>query len=292
MTNMKRYIDGLLALLFVSVAFTACTQDEGSMPGGDANPNLVIFAQKTVVPNNADNDGTYRVAVNNKTTEVYYLAEPTKTVKSNGMSEASYADYVVSKGKKAILAADSLSGGSYSDVVVTGMVGDNTVSFVAVGGGQKTLRQTTFFGLVWLDVVTGTYTFNSTAQKRLGLGKTVSTTLQKLESDPTQYRLKNLFGLGVHLKFTLTKNTGSDSYDSYDYVRVPGQELPLTYGTYGAISIRDIGYWKGDDSMAFSPDYGCYMYNNAHKYEINFGVQLYVSAGSLGYGWDYFEPAQ
>lgn len=292
MTNMKRYIDGLLALLFLSVAFTACTQDEGSMPGKDANPNLVIFTQKTIAPNNPDNDGTYRVAVNNKTTEVYYLAEKTTTVKSNGMSEASYADYVVSKGKKAILAADSLSGGSYSDIVVPEMVGDNTVSFVAVNGGQKTLRQTTFFGLVWKDVVAGTYTFSATAQKRLKLGTTVSTTLQQLDSDPTQYRLKNLYAPGSHLKFTLTKTSGSDDYDSFDYVRIPAQELPLTYSSYGAISIRDVATWQGNDSMAFSQDTGCYMYNNAHKYEITFAFQLYIAAGNLGNGWDYFEPAQ
>lgn len=289
MTIMKKYIDGILALFLVGATFTACTQDDGTIPGEDANPNLVIFTQKTVVPNNADNDGTYRVASNNKTTEVYYLAEPTATVTGNGMSEANYAEYVVSKGAKATLAKDSISGGYYSDIVVPNMVGDYTVSFVAVGGNQKTLRQTTFFGVNWVDVVKGTYYFSKKAQSRLGLGASVSTTLQQLESDSTQYRLKNLYALGSHLKFIITKNSGADDNDSFDYVRVPGQELPISYGSYGAISVRDLGYWQGDDSYAFSPDYGSYMYNNTLKYDVNIAVQLYVSGSSLGYGWDYFE---
>lgn len=282
---MIKHIERLLFLLLPAMAFTACTEDEGTEPGNDGAPNLSIFEQSTTTPNDPDVDGTYRIATNNKTEQVYYLAESTA---SAGTDDA-YAQKVVSQGTQLTLGTDTVSGGKVADVVVKNMVGDYTVSFVAVNGNKRTLRQTTFFGLTWNDVATGTYNFNAYSQNYMTGEASVTTTLQQLSTDPTRYRFHNIYGTGYNLVFTKTDVTGSDEDGTYNFIRVNANTTPYTYGSYGSILVRDVGYFQNDDSYAYDSGWGCYMYENN---TVRLVLEHYVSGGYLWYNRvDWFIPS-
>lgn len=289
---MKRYFESSLIALFSLLAFTACSEDEqGVAPGGDGAPHVAIYQLSVQEPYDSDNDQALRLAVNQQTETVYYLAEKTADKEARDMSDAEYADYVVANGTQGTLVADKQNGGKYADVVVTGMKGAYTITAVASGAGQKQLSTVTFNGPNWMDVAKGTYTFSTRAQQRLGVAETKSDVLfQNLESDPTLYRFKNLYGFGASLLLRLSDKTGEDKYDKLQFFRVEAQTTPFSYGSYGTISVRDLGYWQDDDSYAFDPDYGCFMYTEKYKNTVIVAVQYFVSAGSLGYGWDEFDP--
>lgn len=286
---MKKYIEQLFLLCLPVLAFTACTEDEGTEVGTDSNPALAVYSYKTKAPNDPDVDATYRVATNNKTEKVYYLAEAASAANS-AESDDAIAQRVVEKGTEVTLGTDTVSGGHVADVVVKNMVGDYNVYFVAAAGNSRSLVKKTFTGLEWVDVATGTYYFAKKFQTNLGFPASTTTTLQYLATDPTQYRFKNLYSTGNSLRLVKTDQKGSDDNDSFDYFRVPAQTTPFEYGSYGTVSVRDLGYWQNDDSFAYSPNYGCYVYNDKLKNTAVIGIQYYVSAGSLGYGWDEFVP--
>lgn len=279
-----------MLVLLSLLAFTACSEDEGTAPGNDNQPHVALNLFAAQLPYDADNDQVLRMATNNKTEAVYYLAEKTEAKDARGMSDDAYADYVVSNGKQATLASDAFSGGKIADALIEGMKGDYTITAVAVAGNQKVSSSMTFWGPNWIDVASGTYTFSARAQQRLGVGASTSTVFQYLESDPTQYRFKNLYGVGNSLLLTLTDKTDEDEYDKLQYFRLEPQTTPFTYGSYGAVSVRDLGFWQDDDSYAFDPGYGCFMYTEKYKNTVVLAMQFYVSAGSLGYGWDEFDP--
>jgi hypothetical protein len=287
---MKRYFESTILVLLSILTFTACSEDEGTSPGSDGQPHVSLNMYPASLPYDSDNDQILRMAVNQQTESVYYLAEKTADKDARGMAADAYADYVVSNGKQANLETDAFSGGKTGDVIIEGMKGDYTITAVAVSGGTKVSSSVTFWGPNWLDVTNGTYTFSARAQQRLGVEEKKSTVLQCLESDPTQYRFKNLYGVGHSLLLTLTDKTDKDDYDKLQYFRVQPQATPFTYSSYGTISVRDLGYWQDDDSYAYDPGYGCFMYTENYKNFVVVAVQYYVSAGSLGYGWDEFEP--
>ena len=54
---MKKYIESLLLLCVAAFTLTACSEDEGTNPGGDGNPNVVVYQYTPGQPYNADNDG-------------------------------------------------------------------------------------------------------------------------------------------------------------------------------------------------------------------------------------------
>jgi len=289
---MKRYFESSLIALISLLAFTACSEDEqGVAPGSDGAPHVAIYQLSVQEPYDSDNDQKLRLAVNQQTEAVYYLAEKTADKEARAMSDAEYSDYVTSNGIKPELVADAQNGGKYVDVIVTGMKGAYTITAVAVGAGQKQISKVTFEGPNWMDVVKGTYKFSTRAQQRLGVEETkADVQFQNLESDPTLYRFKNLYGFGASLLLRLTDKTGEDDYDKLQYFRVEAQTTPFSYGSYGIISVRDLGYWQEDDSYAFDPNYGCFMYTDKYKNNVVVALQFFVSAGSLGYGWDEFVP--
>jgi hypothetical protein len=289
---MKRYFETTIFGLLSLLAFTACSEDEGTEPGGDSAPHVAIIQSSVVEPYDADIDQNLRFAVNQQTEAVYYLAEKTVEKEARGMNTDAYADYVVANGTQVQLNKDEQTGGKYGEVIATGMKGVYTITAVAVGGSKKSSSSVAFTGPNWIDVSKGTYYFSARAQGRLGVGETTATVLQYLESDPTQYRFKNLYGYGASLRMTLSEKKGSDDTGELQYFRVEGQTTPFTYGDYGTISVRDLGYWQDDDSYAFDPDYGCFIYTNANKNGVVLALQYFVSAGSLGYGWDEFEPKE
>ena len=281
---MKRYIYSLLTVFIVTVAFISCSDDEGTNPGNDSAPAVTIYQYAASRPNNPDNDIVLRLATNNKTAEVYYLAEKTSDKEAHmaSMGESGYMDYVVSNGVK----VDGISGASTADVTVTDLYGIYTITAVAAGGNQKTSAEITYAGLEWTDVATGTYYYGASPNLIEALGLTSSpTTLQVCTTDATLYRFKDVFGTGYSLKIQLIDYKGKDDDGEYQFFRVPATDTPFVYGSHGIVNVRDVGYWQGSDAFVTDNGYesGMYASYNCFVY-----VQYYVSAGNLGYGKDYF----
>jgi len=277
---MKTYYYKLF-LAFLSVtAISACTEDEGTEPGNDPNPIITIYQYTPSKPYNVDNDIVLRFAANNKTSDAYYLAEKTADkdayIASNG--EKSYMDYVISNGTK----LSGISGESNIDITLTDLYGAYTITAVAVGKDSKTSSEATFTGLDWTNVANGTYYFFNS--DNIG---TISnpTVLQVCTTDPNLYRFKDVFGTGYHLKINLIDYNNSDDGGKYQFFRVPATETSFTYGDYGTVSVRDIGYWQGNDDYVTSGGYESGMYSNHNCFLF---IQYYVSGKNLGYGYDHF----
>ncbi len=281
---MKRFIYGIFA---VTVAFfmASCTEDLGTVPGNDAGPSVVVYQYAAARPANPDNDVVIRFATNNKTTALYYLVEKTddKAAKIASEGVEAYSDYVLKNGVK----VEGASGVSNTDIALSDLYGSYTITAVAVGEGNKrSAGETVFVGLDWADVAAGTYYF--TVLGDLGLAE-APTVLQVCTTDNTLYRFKDLFGEGYSIKINMLDIQGNDAGGAYQFFRVPAQETPLTYGDYGAIFVRDIGYWQGDDSFVTEGGYESGMYEDGSCFVF---VQYYVTAGNLGYDYDYFVPAE
>lgn len=283
---MKKYIESLLLLCVAAFTLTACSEDEGTNPGGDGNPNVVVYQYTPGQPYNADNDVTLRFATNNKVEAVYYLSEPEADYNAHisEMGEAGYNDYVVENGTQ----VEGIEGQSNVDVTLTDMMGTYYITAVAVSGNQKKAYTTTFTGLAWEDVVSGTYIFNAqpVSGSAIGLPNT-PTTLQVCTTDETLYRFKDLFGEGYSMKINLIGIQGEDASGPYQFFRVPEMATPYSYGSYGQISVMDIGYLQGDESFVTAGGYESGMYEDGSCFVM---VAYTVSAGYLVYGYDYFIP--
>jgi len=293
MKNMKRYFESTMLVLFSLLAFTACSEDQGTTSGGDGQPAVSIYTFKVLPPLNADNDVNVRIAANSQSTEAYLLAQKTSEKEAAGMSDAALADYVVANGTKITLEPDQHTGGKTTDYVVTGLLGVNTITVVTVNGSQKSKPVSVEFeGLIWNDVVEGVYTAHANKNpisiftSQLG-GTDVPTTLQQLETDKTQYRFKDLYGKGYHLQFFTLDLTGEDESGEYTFFRIPLQTTPLTFGDYGNVGVRDVGYWQGDDAFVTENGYESGMYADHSCFIM---IQYFVSAGNVGYGYDFFTP--
>lgn len=249
---MKKYIESLLLLCVTAFALTACSEDDGTNPGTDGGPSVIVYQYAPAQPYNADNDITLRFATNNKVEAVYYLSEPEADYNSHlsEMGEAGYNDYVVENGTQ----VEGIEGQSNVDVTLTDMMGTYYITAVAVSGNQKKAYTTTFTGLAWEDVVSGTYIFNAqpVSGSAIGLPNT-PTTLQVCTTDPTLYRFENLFGEGYSMKLNMLDLQGQDESGTYRFFRVPEMATPLsvrlTDGNSYQLSVMDIGYWQGDESF-------------------------------------------
>lgn len=271
----------LLLLLGGVVSFTSCTVDEGTEPGNDSTPSIIIYQYAASRPNNPDNDVVLRFATNSQTESAYYLVETTETKEANvaSMGEEAYKDYVISNGTQ----IEGASGAANVDVTVTDLYGTYTITAVAVSGNLKTSAETSFTGLDWSDVVSGTYYF-TLGKAYIGV-ESVPTVLQICTTDANLYRFKDVFGTGYSLKINLIDYMGSDSGGDYRFFRIPSADTPFTYGNYGTISVRDIGYWQGNDAFVTEGGYESGMYAN---YDCFLYINYYVSAGSIDYGYDSF----
>jgi hypothetical protein len=96
-----------------------------------------------------------------------------------------------------------------------------------------------------------------------------------------------VFGTGYHMKINLLDLKGKKSGREYTFFRVPVADTPFTYGDYGAVSVRDIGYWQSNDAFITEGGYESGMYAD---YSCFIYIQYFVSAGNLGYDYDYFVP--
>jgi hypothetical protein len=281
MNNMRKYINKLFAVVLATAAITSCTVEEGTVPGNDKEPNVVVYSYTAKKPYNEDNDVALRLAFNNKVESAYYLAEKAseKEAKVATMGEEGYMDYVVSNGTKINEVA------SNTDLTLTEMYGKYAITVVVVNGNKKTSAVTEFTGLEWADVVNGTYYF---AVRPDITGESRPTTLQVCTSDNTLYRLKDVFGQGANMKFQLLPDyTAKDADGTYTYFRIPATETPFTYGSHGTVSVRDIGYWQGSSAWITDNGYESGMYEDYYCF---FYIQYYVSAGNLGYKYEEFVP--
>ena len=276
-----------MTVLLSMLAFTACSEDNGTAPGGDSQASVIMYNYEAAEPLNPDNDVCYRFVFNNQTSAAYYLAEKTADKEARQMSEDAYADYVVNNGTKIELKEDQQSGGYDADLTLTGLYGEYTITTVAVGGNVKKTVSATFLGLDWNDVATGTYTFgNSNVQFLVGMASN-TTTLQVCTTDETLYRFKDVFGEGKHLKINLLLDKqGEDEDGTYTFFRVKDQKLGAQYQGNDAY-VRDIGYWQGDDSYVTDygfesgmyEDYSCFLY-----------LQCHIGSTNYGYKYDFFAP--
>lgn len=283
---MKKYIIMSLAAA-LTFCFTSCKEDNGTEPGTDSQPAATIYTYEPSAPLNPDNDVNIRFVCNSKTSEAYYLVEKTTEKEARKMSEAAYADFVVANGTKLQLTEDKHSGGKVSEVTVAGLLGDYTITAVAANGGTKTSAMKTFRGLIWEDVVKGTYMYsNANVQFLMGEITSRPTTLQICTTDETLYRFKDAFGEGMHMKINLLPDlVGEDEGGVYTFFRVKDQVISEFKGN--KVYVRDIGYWQGDDTYVTEhgfesgmyEDYSCFIY-----------IQCHIGSTSYGYGYDYFIP--
>lgn len=271
----------------LTFCFTSCKEDNGTEPGTDSQPAATIYTYEPSAPLNPDNDVNIRFVCNSKTSEAYYLVEKTTEKEAHKMSEAAYADFVVANGTKLQLTEDKHSGGKVSEVTVAGLLGDYTITAVAANGGTKTSATKTFRGLMWEDVVKGTYMYsNANVQFLMGEITSRPTTLQICTTDETLYRFKDAFGEGMHMKINLLPDlVGEDEGGVYTFFRVKDQMISEFQGN--KVYVRDIGYWQGDDKYVTDhgfesgmyEDYSCFIY-----------IQCHIGSTSYGYGYDYFIP--
>lgn len=282
---MKKNIYTMLLLAFTMIGATSCKEDLGTEPGGDSTPVATLYSYETSLPYNPDNDVRVRVAANNAVQEVYCLAEKSEDYAKNiaSMGEEGYKNYVVENGGK----VKNLVASSYVDSVFTDLMGEYKISAVAVNGNEKTLRTVTFMGLIWEDVVKGTYYFNETGAKKVTKVESIETTLQKCTNSAGVYRFKNLYGKGFNLKFFLTGDRDKDDDGEYSVVYAPSCMTSYSYGSYGSVYARDVYSWQGNNSDFLN---GAFYDNNA----LALWMQYYVDIenGNLGYGWEYFVPAE
>ena len=207
---MKKYINKLFAVVALATAtITSCTVEEGTVPGNDKDPNVVVYSYTAQKPYNEDNDVALRLAFNNQVESAYYLAEKASEKESrlSSLGEEGYMDYVVSNGTKI---GDVTSN---TDITLTDMYGKYAITIVVVNGTKKTFAATEFTGLEWADVVTGTYHF---AVNTSVTGESRPTTLQVCTTDNTLYRLKDVFGQGSNMKFQLLPDYTAKDADGND----------------------------------------------------------------------------
>jgi len=280
---MKKYIYRLFIAFVATATLVSCADNEGTTPGNDSNPSIIVYKYTPGRPYNVDNDVIIRFAVNNKASEAYYLTEKTaeKASRIASSGENAYMDYVVSKGVKLTVSSEMTA-----DVTLTDLFGDYTITAVAVNGGTKTSAETTFSGLDWTDVAKGTYYFSvANFISSTGL-RSNPTVLQICTTNSNLYRFKDVYGAGYSLKINLINYKGRDEDGEYQFFRVPPMELPFIYGNYGNLNVRDIGYWQGSDAWVISNGYESGMYTD---YNCFVYVQYYVAAGNVGYNYDFFE---
>lgn len=284
---MKNKIFNFVAVSAALMA-AACTAEESTIGSVDTTPGVTVYTYAPGSEYNADNDIRVRIVPNKCTDELYFAVFSDEKYKALAESSAeAVAAAIKENGKK-------LEATAVKDTVVTGLFGLNHLAAVAVGGGSSKVSEAEFVGVTWLDVVTGKYSAKLYAA--FGLEQSLPTTLQVADNDENRFRFKDVFGEGSHLEIYNYPDYSveDEEGDTYTIFRVPTQTTPFVYGTYGAVGVRDIGYWQGNPAFVFEGGFESGMYED-HSCFIY--VQYFVtledgSTGNLGYGVDYFVPAE
>lgn len=256
---MKKYIFAIPALLMM--VLTGCSADEGTEPGTDSTPGVVVYSYTPDASKklNADNDITIRFATNSAAREVSYLVEKEDDVQSylasNG--EEAYANKVASEGTKL-----TIDGAGQTDIDITGLYGPYVISAVATNGTNHGKRSSVVFtGLDWSDVVSGTY-----YPEQSFLKTPVMCTLQVCTTNDMLFRLKDVFGEGYSMKIQLIDKTGTDADGKYTYARIPRCDTPymltLSDGSKQQLWLQDVGYWQGNSAFVTDSGYESGMYTD------------------------------
>ncbi len=289
MKNMKKYIYGLLAVLSVA-AISSCGEKEGSEPGNDSNPFVFVNSCELGDSYDPDCDVAVRFAVNDVTSSVYFLSEKTSDYESRlkSLGESGYAEYVKTNGTQlSTSVATGPTGDSIYETTLTSLYGDYTIVGVAFGkGSEYDLNATTFTGVLWNDVVAGTYRLmdNTNVIGAMGWGgRTKATTLQVSSIDSKKFRFKDLYGKNAHLYFTLNGNEGKDDDGHFRNFSMTAHSTSAQFGKYGTLMIRDVATWQGN--AGYESDNCLYDDNTVYAY-----VEYYVTAGRVAYGYDAFFP--
>ena len=285
--EMKRYIHMMTAVAaFMCVA--ACTEKLGTDPGNDPGPKAVIYQYDPGAGYNADEDVAVRFVSNGKAEKMYYyvelLTDKDAFIAEHGEDE--YAKRVISEGVE--IPSEELA--AYDDTL-TAMPGTYAITAVAVSGSKAVLSESLFHGLLWTTISKGTYEF--AVLSKMGM-QPAQTEFQVCDTDETLFRFKDLYKPGYSLKIqALPGLTNTDDYGTYTFCRVPVQDTGLSYGDLGAIGVRDIGYWQGDESFITEGGYeSCYYTEGPDEGCLYVFVQYYVSAVNLGYEYDTYTPEE
>lgn len=276
-----------MAMIPVATLFAACDDtQEGTEPGGDSQPNVVLYQYTADDGYNSDVTTKVRLACNSATEAVYLLSETEADYKAHysGDDEA-YADYVVDNGEKTTV-SDNLN----IDYNMECPAGLNYITAVAVKGGEKHISATVSFTSNPYSQVAGTEDYIFQAP----FGGTCQPQLMRSDLMPNLYRLK-----GVSLPYfgeeTFDINFSVYTVDrepvvvgGYTYLRVLAHGTPYEYGTYGTMYLRDVAAYMNDESYVVS-NYGCVM---TEDYQLDLILQFYVSAGNIGLKEAIFGPAE
>ncbi len=219
---MTKYIYKLSLLLFVTVFFSACTEEEGTMPNSSNELQLTLYSYKVDGKYNPDNDTRIRVAASIGVKEAYYLAEKTEKVEEfiKNKGKKAYIDYVISKGAK----ISDFPNDRTNDIYVTGLIGSNTITFVAMGNGEKELFQKVFLGYEWVDLGKGKLISSFFGQEKEVFVQKLKAGLKK---DGDLYQVLNPYKEGFSLRFTVKKD---------NTVVFEKQETGYVHQKYGMVS--------------------------------------------------------
>lgn len=266
---------------------SSCVEKIGTEPGNDPIPVVTVYNYTPSAEYDGDTDQRVRFVNNGVAKEAFYLVDKSsnKAAIIEEQGEDAYIQKVISEGT-AITFDDS---GVY-ETVLTNMTGDYDITAVASNGTTKTMRSATFSGIAWdaSSSINGTYMVQRANIQGVVGAASFPAVLQRHEADETLYRIKGALGAGTKITIKLLDITGTDDDGEYTFFRIPAQATPYSYGDYGTISVRDIGYWQGDDAWVTENGYESGMYADGYCFLC---IQYYVAAGSLGMTYDYFVPS-
>lgn len=284
---MKRFL--YATGIALAALFAACDDtQEGSEPGGDSTPNVALYQYKADSTFNSDNTTKIRLAINNAVESLYILTESEEEYKAHfSGDEAAYADYIVENGEKVAVEATKNIDKHLE------LAGLNYITAAAVGNGQKAISKTVSFDGKTYKQAVGTENYVYTD----AFGGTSEAKLYVCEQDPNLYRLsgavlsavgKDAFDIDINI---LTDENGEPvGGNGYKFLSIAAQETPLTYGSYGVVSIRDIATMQGDESFSTSTTYGCILTDDN---QLSLKLNVYVTAGNLvSVGSFTFGPAE
>ncbi|MDE5783332.1 MAG: hypothetical protein K2H97_03275 [Prevotella sp.] len=239
---MNKIFSKLMMLMAVTL-FVSCSEDEGTDVGTDSAPAVTLYQYTPDAPYNADNDVKLRMAVNNKVESLYYLVEKAadKAAMLEEADERAYAEYVIKEGKKVELTAGEL----HADMIVTGLVGEYTITAVAVNGNARSWASTTFIGYNWVKVT------DAISMMNIFTGEEIATELQ-YASNVDLYRFVDPWGTGVAIAFkwdggkgvTFTNSSIATGWSHPNYGLVtfaPSSSKSAYFAQYNAFQF--VGTW-------------------------------------------------
>ncbi|MDE7409675.1 MAG: hypothetical protein K2N09_06605 [Muribaculaceae bacterium] len=268
-----------ILMLAAAPMFWACSADMGTEPGTDPDPVVTLYAYAPAGDYNPDNDITVRFVTNNKVTSVKYLLAPSVDVKD--LSEGQLLSKVESEGTT----VENLGGNSFADVTLTDIHGDYVIA--AVANGSSIGNCVSFTGLSWELLKEGTFVYNNDIVPAIAGIESVEATLEKCTTDDNLYRINGVFGKGTSLKMDMLDIEGEDEDGVYRFFRVKQTATPWSYGNYGTVSVRDIGYWQNNEAYVTSGGFESGLYEDGSAF---FYLQWNVAAGNLGYNYSLFIP--